>query len=384
MKSMRLITAVALTVGLLNATSAFGQTQIAKLTVPGLGPNDVFGYDVATDGNLVLVGTRRGSAYLFNPFTNQQLATFNVPGHDVSVAIEGTTAVLGTRDGAHLFDISNLSNIVQRTLLPVGPKPEMFGVSVDLSGDTVIVGANGDNFAGSFTGSAYLFNRSTGAQFAKLTASDAAEIDNFGISVAIDNGLAVVGSPLGSTVYGQHKGAVYLYNADPGFVGNRQLANYAAPGVAQNPHFGYNVDIAGDLIAGSQAFGSAFLWKSNEQPAVLPSSNASKPIGESLSVSDDLVVVGLFDSNRVRLYELDGTLATTIVPTSQESEFGFSVAQGGDLLVFSSLGSPTSGAVYVYTLPTSVIPEPSAAAIVASGALALCVSRRRARQPINP
>jgi len=65
---------------------------------------------------------------------------------------------------------------------------DYFGNSVAVSGDTAVVGANCDDHAGGTNaGSAYVFTRSGGiwTQQAKLTASDAATTDYFGISVAV-------------------------------------------------------------------------------------------------------------------------------------------------------------------------------------------------------
>src|SRR5262245_21823419 len=61
---------------------------------------------------------------------------------------------------------------------------DQFGWSVSVSGDTVVVGALGDDN----TGSAYVYVRTGGGwiQQQKLTASDAAANDRFGRSVAID------------------------------------------------------------------------------------------------------------------------------------------------------------------------------------------------------
>ena len=57
-----------------------------------------------------------------------------------------------------------------------------FGIKVAISGDTALVGANGDDDGGSASGSAYVLVRSgtTWTQQAKLTASDAAAGDQFG------------------------------------------------------------------------------------------------------------------------------------------------------------------------------------------------------------
>jgi hypothetical protein len=65
---------------------------------------------------------------------------------------------------------------------------DFFGGSVAISGDTVLVGAYGDNHSGSSNaGSAYVFVRSgtTWTEQQKLTAADATLDDTFGASVAV-------------------------------------------------------------------------------------------------------------------------------------------------------------------------------------------------------
>ena len=48
------------------------------------------------------------------------------------------------------------------------------GVGVAASGSTIVVGAYGNDDAGSKSGSAYVFDATSGTQLFKLTASDAA------------------------------------------------------------------------------------------------------------------------------------------------------------------------------------------------------------------
>jgi len=78
-----------------------------------------------------------------------------------------------------------------------GAAGDEFGFSVAISGDTVVVGADGDN---SDQGSAYVFVKpgggwaTTSAFTAKLTASDGAAGDYFGASVAISGDTVVVGA----------------------------------------------------------------------------------------------------------------------------------------------------------------------------------------------
>jgi hypothetical protein len=69
---------------------------------------------------------------------------------------------------------------------------------VAIDGATVVAGAYGDDDAGSWSGSAYVFRTTDGGatygQVAKLTASDGAVGDYFGDSVAIDGDTIVVGA----------------------------------------------------------------------------------------------------------------------------------------------------------------------------------------------
>ena len=73
-----------------------------------------------------------------------------------------------------------------------------FGISVAIAGNTIVVGAYLDDDAGTYSGSAYVFLTTDGGatygQVAKLTAADAAEFDEFGVSVAIDGDTIVVGA----------------------------------------------------------------------------------------------------------------------------------------------------------------------------------------------
>ncbi len=72
-----------------------------------------------------------------------------------------------------------------------------FGRSLAFDGDTAVIGAFGDDDAGSGSGSAYVFTRSAGiwTQQARLTAADAAAGDSFGFSVTVDGNTAVIGAP---------------------------------------------------------------------------------------------------------------------------------------------------------------------------------------------
>ncbi len=110
----------------------------------------------------------------------------------ISILIDDT-------DAAYPLTIDPLvTSQVAKLLAGDGAADDRFGYSVSISGDTVVVGASEDD---SSTGSAYVFERNqTGAdnwrQVAKLTASDGAAGDRFGISVSISGDTVVVGARL--------------------------------------------------------------------------------------------------------------------------------------------------------------------------------------------
>src|SRR5204862_4295788 len=83
-----------------------------------------------------------------------------------------------------------------------------FGVSVGISGDTAVIGAPG--ILGVPNSSAYVFVRSGSvwSQQQKLTASDTSAGDRFGVSVGISGDTVVIGAPASSGFAGAAR-AVY-------------------------------------------------------------------------------------------------------------------------------------------------------------------------------
>src|SRR5262249_23032652 len=92
-----------------------------------------------------------------------------------------------------------------------GVTNDAFGTSVALSGDTAIVGADGE---ASYQGAAYVFVRSGSAwtEQSELTASHGTAGDAFGTSVAVDGNTVVVGSPWHSS----SQGAAYVLSSNNG------------------------------------------------------------------------------------------------------------------------------------------------------------------------
>ena len=207
-----------------------------------------FGMAVATSGNTLIVGATSnqgssGNVYIFEHRKNSwgQQARINAKDAAVkdwfgwAVAIDGNTAVVGAyEDGGqgqnqgggiakgpgfvYVF-VRGAKEWTEQARLSAKDKApvDRFGNSVSISGDRILVGAPFDDDAGENSGSTYLFERQgeTWREKAKLTASDAAEGDQFGWDVGIDGDTAVIGAPLDDDA-GSKSGAAYIFvrNAD--------------------------------------------------------------------------------------------------------------------------------------------------------------------------
>ena len=140
-----------------------------------------------------------------------------------SVAISGNTAIAGAyladntdRDtgSAYLFDATTGEQL--HKLIPLDSAPDdIFGASVAISDTIAIVGALRNDEQGYSSGAAYLFDVTTGEQLAKLTASDAGRSDYFGWSVAISGNTAIVGAEGDDDPTGGDFGSAYLFVPEP-------------------------------------------------------------------------------------------------------------------------------------------------------------------------
>jgi hypothetical protein len=268
--------------------------ETLKLTASDAAANDWFGWSVGIDGTTAIVGSRlddeagtdSGSAYLFDTTTGNE--TFKLTASDgagsdqfgYSVGIDGTTAIVGAfadddagnnSGSAYLFDTINGTQIAKLTANDAGAN-DWFGDSVAISGTTAIVGSPLDDDNGTNSGSAYLFDVTTGDQLAKLTASDAAANDNFGNSVAISGNIAIVGSQLDDD-NGGDSGSAYLFDVSAPTTPT-QIAKLTASDGAESDNFGNSVAIDGTTVVvsspsdddGGFNSGSAYIY----EPAVIP------------------------------------------------------------------------------------------------------------------
>ncbi len=277
--------------------------------------------------------------------------------------------------------------IVQRAKLTAadGAVHDLFGTSVAVSGNTVVVGAPYNSYNGSAgTGAAYVFVKSGSGwtnmtQTAELLASDGVAGNYFGSSVAIAGNTVVVGAPYSS----DFKGAIYLF-VEPagGWVDMTQTAKLTAGPVSD---LGCSVAIAANartVVGGAFSFdgdqGTAFVfvepaggWKDTLPAAQLTASDGTNSdyFGLSVSISGNTIVAGAPGSGNApgaayvfvepgggwsNMTETAKLTGTDVGPYDQ---FGQSVAISGGTVVAGAPAHPVTGntpgpgAVYVFTEP---------------------------------
>lgn len=124
-----------------------------------------------------------------------------------------------TMGAAYVYQYDENNTV--KLLKKIGPddaeEEDHFGNSVSISKNYVLVGSYNDDEAGSNSGSAYLFiikDNNNVVELKKLQSADIQESDLFGNSVAIDNNYMVIGAQ-GSDIAVENAGSAYLFSAEP-------------------------------------------------------------------------------------------------------------------------------------------------------------------------
>lgn len=223
-----------------------------------------FGLQVAVDGETAMVSSDLallGSAYVFTRSGGVWYQQARLQASDVdlldrfgdSVAIEGDTAVVGAileGDGsfnpgaAYVFTRSGGMWTEQAKLRASDPaNNDLFGNSVAISGDTVIVGANGDDENGLNAGAVYVFARvgDSWTEQAKLMTSDGEDGDRLGVHASIEGNTVICGVYFDDEK-GEDSGSAYVFTRHAGTWGER--AKFAPSGGAAGDWFGWNVSLS--------------------------------------------------------------------------------------------------------------------------------------------
>lgn len=149
-----------------------------------------------------------------------------------SLAIEGNTMVVaaalaevnGVATGAaYVFEFQSATNDwvqVQKIFADDGDPDDQFGMSVEFDGDRMLIGARGDDDGDSNAGAIYLFERAPGSvgawvQTAKIIATDPTSGASMGDEMAVSlwGKTAFIGSRF-STTMGDLVGEAYVYDLE--------------------------------------------------------------------------------------------------------------------------------------------------------------------------
>ncbi|MEK6644829.1 MAG: thrombospondin type 3 repeat-containing protein [Planctomycetota bacterium] len=394
-------------------TPAHGQCnprELDKLTASDPAVGDLFGRSVAVSGDTTVVGAYgdddacpsdpncdSGSAYVFVRYGLNWIEQAKLTASDAargdffgrSVAVSGDTVVVGANgdDGglgfeqgsAYVFVRSGTVWIQQARLTALDGAPfDYFGYSVSVNGDTALIGAYTDDHAGGIDagGSAYVFVRSgtVWTQQAKLTALDVDSNDLFGVSVSVSSDTAVVGSYLDDHGGSINAGSAYVF-VRSGTVWTQQ-AKLTDSDAAGSDQFGVSVAVSSDTavvgahldwnISGMRD-GSASVFVRSEtvwtQEAKLTASDAtsSSLFGTSVAVLGDTTVIGapgadhggFFDAGSVYLFVRSGSVwtqkARLIASDATTGKLvGISVAMSGDTQVSGASQDANGGSAYVF------------------------------------
>ena len=323
------------------------------LANPTPAASDSFGYRVAVSGSTVVVGafeddagaTDAGAAYVFDAMTGDLLHTLANPApafadeFGFSVAVSGNTVVVGApgdstgatdAGAAYVFDAT--TGVLLRTLAnPTPAVRDQFGLSVAVSGSTVVVGAYGDDTGTTDAGAAYVFDATTGVLLHTLANPTPAAGDYFASSVAISGTTVVVGAYYDATG-ATNAGAAYVFDATSGVL-LRTLAN---PAPAASDYFGYSVAVSGSTVVvgahqddtGATNAGAAYVFDATSgvllRTLANPAPTAYDDFGSSVAVSGSAIVVGAHGEDvpfwdRGAAYVFDATRAPTDIRLSSAS-----------------------------------------------------------------
>ncbi|MXZ00101.1 hypothetical protein F4Y93_05445, partial [Candidatus Poribacteria bacterium] len=193
-------------------------------------------------------------------------------------------------------------------MIPIDPDgATSFGVSVDISGETVVIGARGAIVGEDTVGAAYIFTENEPPfwnQHTKLVASDRENGDQLGFAVAISGNEIITGAPFHSAG-GPSSGAAYIFEQKEGraWVENIKLSDGET---ASEDQFGISVAIHGNLaISGAQQnddiapnAGAAYIFERSgtlwlERAKIIANdAKAGDLFGNTVAISGETAVIG--------------------------------------------------------------------------------------------
>jgi hypothetical protein len=351
----------------------------AKLTASDGSEYDLFGRSVSVSGDYAVIGTAKddyeGAAYIYEFNGTDWIETTKLTASDgsagdefgYSAAISGNRIVIGAAKNdytgsAYIYEF-NGTDWIETTKLTAsdGSAGDIFGCSVSISDDRIIIGAAKDDYNGVYAGAAYIyeFNGRNWIE-TRLTAVDGSTDDLFGYSVSVSGDNAVIGA-----IKDDGKGSAYVFKWDG--TDWKAMKLTASDGSAGDL-FGRSVSVSGDYAVVG-AYGAAYAYELfnganwTETKLTARDGAAGDEFGYSVSVSGNVAVIGAYGAGAyigaAYVYGFDGTAWKAMKLTARDGAagdlFGYSVSVSGNAAVIGALRDDDkgadAGAAYVYQLP---------------------------------
>ena len=364
-------------------------SQVDKLFPPEDG--GLVGRSVAIDGDVIVLGTTAAwtSVYEYIEGVWTYVADLRPDEYDppmqfgLAVDVCGTSIIVGEPEydgsgansgASYIFERDPNGNWPQVALLVPegGAGGAEFGHDVAINGDIAVIGAWSDSDLGTWSGSAYVFERDPNgawSQAAKLLASDGDGFDFFGSSVAASGNVTIVGAPDADGLE-EHAGAAYVFERDPNSLW-REVAKLTADDGVSWDGFGHSVAVDGDMAvigAGKNdevAYyaGATYVFVCDDggrwsQVAKLTADDGAEHdiFGVSVGISGNTAIIGAYkdddhgeDSGSAYVFAVgpdedgDGIMDVCLCPGDLDGDLDIDLSDLAQLL--SNYGA-TSGAVY--------------------------------------
>ena len=256
-------------------------TEKQKLCADDTERLDKFGSSVAISGDTIIVAaygddtdaTNAGAVYIFErdssgTWTEKETLRAGINESSLcfgnSVAMSDDVIIVGafsqdteaTNAGAaYIFERDSSGTWTKKEPLFASnaEQGDLFGYSVAISGDTVIVGAVGEDAKATEAGAAYIFERDssgTWTETEKLVPGTDQSYSQFGYSVAIRDNIAIVGAYSEHGTEVEYAGAAYVFERDSsGTWTEKQKLWSLDPDYMQN--FAYSVAISDNVVIAS-------------------------------------------------------------------------------------------------------------------------------------
>jgi len=363
---------------------------------------DFFGARMSMSGDTVVIGSPHdsrdaswsGSAYVFvkdgSGWVQQQKLLPTTPANDqvfgLSVSIEGDTIVVGCpgegdatmpfAGAAYVFVRTGSNWVLQQKLLLPEARSSGFGGAVAISGNSIVVTAGGDSDGNFLPGTASVFTRDQNGVWSfqqKVRASDQIRDQMYGGSVAISGDTVLVGSEYIAPNHGASIGVVYVYErVGTVWTERNKLTSSTWRGGYE---FGRYLAIDGNIAVigayheehGANTRGSVYVfvrdngeWTQQQKLFVKEDLAESDFFGASVAIHGSTIIAGNSGADEQRgaayIFTADDKLnwsqqAKLVAGDGLiEDHFGTAVAINGSEVLVSATGKnvtgPSCGAVY--------------------------------------